>query len=140
MSTKTNSALKTEISYNWNNKKILLVEDDKVNISLIKEILSETGLTMDIAEDGVEAIEKFDACNQYDLILLDIKLPLLDGFKVNQHIRKNNKDILVIAETAFALKDDIKHFKEAGFNDYIIKPFVAEELLTMLSKHLKTSH
>jgi len=102
----------------------LLVDDDSVNRLLGKTILQEFDCHIDVAIDGVEAIDKLKS-NTYDVILLDIHMPKVSGLEVADFIRKEQGDsqTCIIAVTAAVLKADIENYREHGINDYLIKPF-----------------
>ncbi len=106
------------------NKKVLLVDDDKVNLMLGKAILQNFKCSFDMAENGKEAITKLDA-KKYDVILLDIHMPDISGLEVAKYLRniKKDKESKIIAVTAVALKDNISKYHKAGINDYLIKPY-----------------
>jgi PAS domain S-box-containing protein len=108
--------------------KILIVEDIELNQLLMKTILDDFGFTCDIAGNGKIAIEKLKT-NAYDIVLMDLQMPELDGFKATEHIRKNiGSDVPIIALTADVTTVDLAKCKAAGMNDYIAKP-VNESLL-----------
>lgn len=119
-----------------NNIRILLVEDDKNLGYVIKDFLAESGYTVDLAENGMLAVRMY-AKGKYQLCLLDIMLPLKDGFSVAEEIRKGDFQVPIIFLTAKALKEDkIKGFK-TGADDYITKPFSTEELLLRIEAILR---
>ncbi len=124
-----------EISLGY--KKILLVEDNVANRFLIKELLSDYNVKVDEASDGVEALKLLEK-QKYDLILMDIQMPRMDGFETLYHIRqnKNLKDIPVIALTAKLFKKDINNVKEAGFNDIMLKPINIEKFYKKIQEFL----
>ena len=109
--------------------KFLIVEDEFINQTLIKKLLAGNGWDYDLAEDGLQAIELFEQ-NQYDAILMDIKMPNMNGFEAMQKIRemKNGKKIPIIAITAYAMNDDIEQCFKNGADEYISKPFNVDEL------------
>ncbi len=112
---------------NENMVNILFVEDDPNLSMILKDYLEMIGYTVDHAQDGVEGIKLF-ANNNYDLVILDIMMPLKDGFTVATEIREVNQLVPIIFLTAKNLKEDrIKGF-EIGCDDYISKPFSTEEL------------
>ncbi len=115
-------------------RKILIVEDDLFSREMIVYQLNTTGAALVTAEDGSEAIEKLGNHN-FDLVLLDIRMPKIDGFGVLKHIRETCPGLLVIAQSAYAMADDISRFKEAGFNDYLTKPISQENLHEKLNKY-----
>lgn len=120
--------------------KILLVEDNKINQELILELLEDSKIVIDIANNGAEAIKKFDT-NIYELILMDIHMPIMDGYEATKIIRERDKEIPIIALTANVLQEDIKKTEEAGMNLHLNKPIDIEALYTTLLKFIskKTS-
>jgi two-component system copper resistance phosphate regulon response regulator CusR len=119
--------------------KILLVEDEKKIAEILQKGLSEQHYDVDIAYDGLIGKKLFDA-NAYDLAILDINLPLMNGYELARHIRSHNEQILVIMLTAMnATEDKIEGF-EAGADDYIVKPFDFQELLVRIRALLKRLH
>lgn len=120
----------------YEGKLILVVEDDMASCELFKNFLASKGINTIIAEDGNEAIEIVENNPNIDLILMDIKLPELDGCSAMIEIKKIRKDIPVIAETAYAFKGDKRKFLNIGFDDYISKPIKPAMLFEMLQKYL----
>ena len=115
---------------------ILLVEDDKNLGFIIKDFLIESGFEVDHAENGVIATTKFDK-GIFDICLIDIMLPLKDGFSVAKDIKEKNPMIPIIFLTAKAMKEDkIAGFK-LGADDYITKPFSTDELLLRVEAVLR---
>jgi len=116
-------------------KKILVVDDNEINILIAKRILSKWGLEVDAAINGYEAIEKIMTEN-YDLIFMDIKMPGIDGFETTGIIRDISgsyyKEVPIIALTASTLKNDHHKFKECGMNGHVLKPFNPEEIKKLL--------
>ncbi len=121
---------------NYDDKLILVVEDDVASSELFKNFLASKGIKTIIAENGNDAVEIVKNNDNIDLILMDIKLPELDGCSAMQQIKKIRKDIPVIAETAYAFKGDRIKFLNLGFNDYISKPIKPSELFEMIQKYL----
>ena len=115
--------------------KILIVEDNAINRNIIKKGLSKYSIRIDIAEDGVVAKQLFDN-NKYDIILLDIQLPDISGYDVCKYIRLYDKDVKIIAVTAYANKDSKEKALNVGMNEYITKPFKMKELLEKIEKVL----
>ncbi len=110
------------------NLHILLVEDSETNILVSQQILKYLGCTADIAKTGKQAIEMFEE-NLYDVILMDINLPDIDGVQTSSQIRKNHKNVPpIIALTSNALPGDAERFIAKGLDDYIMKPFTTEIL------------
>lgn len=109
---------------------ILLVEDNLMNQKFMSHILRRLGATFDIAIDGKDAIEKVMK-NNYDLILMDIQMPVMDGLEATRYIRNelNLKEIPIIALTAHAMKGDKEKCLAAGCRGYITKPIVQQKLV-----------
>jgi DNA-binding response OmpR family regulator len=119
-----------------NKASILLVEDDKNLGFVVKDFLSESGFKIELAINGLDAINCFISSN-FDLCLIDIMLPLKDGFSVAEEIRQKNHNVPIIFLTARSLKEDkIRGFK-IGADDYITKPFSTEELLLRIEAVLR---
>lgn len=122
-----------------NNIKLLLVEDDDALRFIVKDNLEQNDFLVDIAEDGKAAIDMFEK-NEYHLIILDVMLPKIDGFKVAEHIRKVNQNIPIIFLTARSMTEDKITGLTIGGDDYIPKPFSMEELLLKIKIFLRRSH
>ncbi len=132
--------VKVEVNYNSiGKKKILVAEDVELNQFLAKHILEGWGFSVDIAINGKEAV----ACAEqkhYDLILMDIQMPEMDGITATEKIRKLKGEVSsipIVALTANALKGDDNRYLKAGMNDYITKPYTEERLFKVISKFLK---
>lgn len=121
--------------YKFTNKTILLVEDEIYNVEYIKEILKETGVKIILAETGYEAIQ-IASLQPVDLVLMDIRLPDIDGYQAAKQIKLNNPALDIISQTAYASADDKQKALDAGFVDYISKPIKVDFLLSMLNKYL----
>ena len=119
--------------------KILLVEDEKKIAETLRKGLSEQHYEVDVAYDGAAGKKLFDA-NAYDLAILDINLPLMNGYDLARHIRQYNENILVIMLTAMNTTEDKIEGFEAGADDYIVKPFDFQELLVRIRALLKRLH
>ena len=118
-------------------KKILIVEDNPMNMELILDLLEFYGYGITKAEDGIKAIESL-AEDKFDLILLDMQLPKMDGLEVLERIKKNpaTADIPVIAVTAHAMKSSEEHFIEMGCVDYISKPIDIHKFRALIDMYL----
>ena len=114
---------------------ILLAEDDFINQEIILGLLEETNIKIDIAENGEEAI-KLHKQNSYALILMDIQMPILDGYEATKEIRKIDKNIPIYAITASAMKEDIQKTLESGMNGYLHKPIDVSKLFKVLLKYV----
>jgi DNA-binding response OmpR family regulator len=119
--------------------KLLLVEDDDALRFIVKDNLEQNNYQVDVAENGQEAIDLFEK-KQYHLIILDVMLPKIDGFKVAEHIRKTDENIPIIFLTARSMTEDKITGLTIGGDDYIPKPFSMEELLLKIKIFLKRSN
>lgn len=124
------------------NHKVLVVEDMKMNMILIKKVLSKFGVQLDTAENGVDALRKRKE-HDYDLIFMDCQMPEMDGFEATMKIREFEKDsqkeaVSIIALTADAMVGDREKCLAAGMNDYVNKPFKESDIDKMLGRWLKT--
>jgi CheY-like chemotaxis protein/HPt (histidine-containing phosphotransfer) domain-containing protein len=120
-------------------RSILLAEDLELNQRLVKHIVESWGFTVDIADNGAIALEKLQK-NEYDLILMDIQMPVMDGVETTRKIRswKNSKaDILIIAVTANSLQEDVIKYRAAGIDDVVPKPVNELNLLNVIDKNLQ---
>jgi len=120
-----------------NNNCILIAEDEDSNFLYISEILEDSNLEIFRAINGQEAIEIYKENKKISLILMDIKMPVLDGYNATHKIREFDSDIPIIAQTAFAMSDERLKALEAGCTDYIAKPFRKNEVLSMIRKYQK---
>jgi signal transduction histidine kinase/CheY-like chemotaxis protein len=135
---KHNDAEVTTPTVGFSGNSILLVEDIEVNREIIAAFLEETKVNIDFAVNGWEAVVKFaEAPDKYDVILMDIQMPEMDGFEATRRIRsmdhKRARTIPIVAMTANALSEDVQRCKEAGMNDHIPKPVDPDNLLFKLN-------
>jgi CheY-like chemotaxis protein len=116
-------------------KKILVVEDDEINFAFLQEILSASGMEYIRAVDGIQAI---DSAIEYkpDLIIMDIRLPLMNGLDATRKIREKGIKVPIIAQTAYAMSEDKKMCLAAGCDDYISKPVHKDLLLKKIDFHI----
>ena len=116
--------------------KVLVVDDNAMNQEVIVEFLELEDYDIDQASDGQEALDMVQA-NDYDLILMDIMMPVMDGVMATSKIRELDdpakNSVRIIAVTAKVARDNAHIWKEAGFNGYIIKPFDEEELWSVIN-------
>ncbi len=122
--------------------RILLAEDVEINSEIVVALLEPTLLAIDIAENGVEAVQKFmRKPDDYDLILMDVQMPEMDGIEATRQIRSLDitraKEIPIVAMTANVFKEDVERCLEAGMNDHLGKPLDADAMLQMIGKYLK---
>lgn len=113
------------------NKKILLVEDNELNFEIAKTVLEEAGFRVDGASNGKEAIDKASD-NEYDVILMDIQMPVMDGYEATKELRKLGNRAPIIAMTANAFSEDRKKAKEVGMDGYISKPIDVKPLVSTI--------
>lgn len=116
--------------------KILLVEDNKLNQQVACGFLSDTHVEIDIAENGLEALDLLSIPNDYSLVFMDIQMPVMNGLVATQKIRELGVDIPIIAMTAHAMAGDVEKSLKAGMNAHINKPIDISELYDTLSQHL----
>ncbi len=119
---------------NWEGKTILIAEDEESNYRFLEMLLKNKGLTLLKAENGYEAIEIFNAHKNIDLILMDIKMPGMNGLEATMKIKKIDPKVPIIIQTAYAMQNDEKISHDAGCDDYISKPINKEKLLKLLNK------
>jgi CheY-like chemotaxis protein len=117
-------------------RKILIVEDDLSSRLYLNKILEKAGVIILNAGDGQEAVNIAFKNPDLDIILLDIQLPVLDGYSALIKIREFRKDVIIIAQTAYGLLGDKEKILNSGFNDYVIKPILAQNLLDKLVTNL----
>jgi CheY-like chemotaxis protein len=115
---------------------ILVAEDDATSFQYLEVVLKKKNITPFRAVNGKEAILIFKQNPDISLILMDIKMPGMDGFEATKEIRKLNKKVPIIAQTAYALSGDEEKARKAGCNDYITKPIRSAELFVLLDKYL----
>jgi CheY-like chemotaxis protein len=118
-------------------KKILIVEDDLSSRLYLNKILEKVSVVILNAGDGQEAVNIVLANPDIDIILMDIQLPVMDGYTALIKIREARKDIIVIAQTAYGLLGDKEKILSSGFSDYIIKPILSQNLIDKLLLNLK---
>ncbi len=123
--------------YRWDEYKVLIVEDDDVSFRYMSKVLEKTGIDIVRAVTGIEAIDLCKANSDFNLVLMDIQLPGINGYEATKRIREFNPDIPVIAQTAHALAEDRKKSIETGCNDFITKPIKRNVLLRKMEKYLK---
>lgn len=117
---------------------ILIADDESLNYLYYCEIIDQDKYNIIYVNNGNEAIKTLkESENDISLILMDMKMPELDGFSATKEIRKFNNTIPIIAQTAYAYKEDIKKAIESGCNDYISKPIREELLISKIKKYIK---
>ena len=121
-----------------NNLTILVAEDDDVNFLYIKEIFKGAGAEILHAINGREAVEMCEKNDRIGIVLIDIKMPVMNGYEAIKKIREFRPSLPIIAQTAFALSNEMLKAFNAGSNDYISKPFTREQLLSIVSKNMSS--
>ena len=124
------------MDYNWKEKVILVAEDVTTNFLLIKTALNKTGVKLIWAQNGRDAVEECKNAEQLDLILMDVRMPVMDGFEATKVIRKFLPDTPIIAQTSYAMDGDREKSLAAGCTDYISKPFNIKEFVALLSSYI----
>ena len=122
--------------YDWTGKKVLLIDDDRSNFFLLRRLLKETGCQIEFAQNASEASIKLSN-NTYSTILMDIRLPDINGFDLTRKLRKENNNIPIIFQTANAMEQDRQKAFEVGADDFLSKPLDFEDLFHALDKFLK---
>jgi CheY-like chemotaxis protein len=126
--------MKNEI---FRNLKILIVEDDYPSRLYLNKILEKTGAEIFNAGDGEMAVNAIKKQPDIDVVLMDIQLPVMDGYKSAEKIREMRGDIIILAQTAYGLIGDTDKILNAGFNDYVIKPILSQKLIDKIIACLK---
>lgn len=123
--------------YNWSTKTFLIGEDELINYRLLEVMLSKTQVKLLHGKNGPQTLSLFIQNPDVDLILMDIKMPEMDGGEVTKHIRQLNTKVPIIAQTAYALDEEKDKSLEAGCNAYITKPINKKELLCLIDSFLQ---
>ena len=123
-------------SQEWKGKKILIAEDEEINFLYLFELLRPTGIEIIRAENGEEAIDFYNTNKDIRLILMDVKMPVIDGYEATKHIRQTDKEIPIIALTAYALEEDKQRAVEAGCTLHLSKPILPEILFDALKRYI----
>jgi CheY-like chemotaxis protein len=131
--------LETKIP-DWSGKEILVVEDIEINREIMLSLLEETGATIKCSENGLEAVRRFERGERFDLVLMDVQMPVLDGLGATRRIRElglpGADTVPIIAMTANAFKEDVQLCVGAGMNEHIAKPIEVDALMEILSNYL----
>lgn len=124
------------LKYNWVDKTILIVEDVNHNYKFLYHGLKATNAKVLWAKNGKEAYEACKTDTKIDLILMDINMPIMNGYKAIRLIKNLNKNIPIITQTAYAFSGEREKSFAAGSDDYILKPIRINELLELMVKYL----
>lgn len=140
----TNETKPSAMTHDFSRNRLLLAEDIEINREIVFELLSEYGVMIEVAEDGLVAVDKVSQADPgyYDLILMDVQMPNMDGYKAAEMIRNLNDpvkaNIPIIAMTANAFEEDRQNAYAAGMNDHLAKPIDLQKLIAVLEKYLAT--
>lgn len=125
------------VTIDWSSKNILIVEDEYPTYVLLETFLKPTKAKIKWAKNGQEAMDAYLHDNNLDVVLMDIKMPVLNGIETYKKLRELNSELPIIAQTAYAMSDEKKRLEEMGFNGYITKPIDKKELMRTLNSVLE---
>ena len=114
---------------------ILLAEDDDISALLIEIMLKNSNCTITRAKNGIEAVEHCQNNPNLDLVLMDVKMPLMDGYEATRQIREFNKQLIIVAQTAYSLSDDKENSFKVGCNEHLSKPIIRDELISIFTNY-----
>jgi signal transduction histidine kinase/ActR/RegA family two-component response regulator len=127
------------VVFDWSKRNILLAEDEPANIIYLEEVLKPTGARIFKALNGKQAVEIYKENPEIDIIIMDIKMPEMDGYEASEKIKSINKNVPIVSQTAYALPDEREKAAKAGIDDYLTKPIKPSVLLTVINKHLNNT-
>lgn len=122
---------------NWENKIILIAEDMEMNFVLLKKTLEQSKANILRAKNGKEMVDIIKSNQHVDIVLLDMGMPVMDGYEATKLLRSEGFDVPIIAQTAFALDNERERVLEAGCNDYVEKPIKKDVLFEKINKFIK---
>lgn len=124
-------------NYQWGNKVVLITEDEEVNFFYLKTIFKKTEARIIRAKNGKEAVDIIsENGGDIDLVLMDLNMPVMDGYEAMRIIKSQHPEIPIIAQTAYTLTEDRNKCMQAGFNDYISKPINRVALFRLVNANL----
>lgn len=124
-------------NYRWENRVVLITEDEEVNFYYLKTIFKKTEAKILRAKNGKEAVDLItDHGGGIDLVLMDLNMPVMDGYEAMKIIKSQHPEIPIIAQTAYTLSEDRNKCLKAGFNDYISKPINRVALFRLVKENL----
>ncbi|HAF29097.1 MAG TPA: hypothetical protein DCG75_08625 [Bacteroidales bacterium] len=129
--------VKSKMDYDWAGKTILIAEDDEANVLLLRKALEKTNAEIIHAENGKDAVKFFRTNPDIDLILMDIRMPIMDGIEATSQIKQIDKNIPIIVQTAFTMSSEKEKSFKAGCDDYISKPINIKELYATVCKYIE---
>jgi signal transduction histidine kinase len=115
--------------------KILLVDDNATNLIFATTLLKRKSIPFDLASDGKQAVEMYFS-DRYDLIFMDLRMPVMDGFEATKLIREQDKEVPIVALTASAFEDERERALANGFSDYLVKPFLPPDFYKIINTHI----
>jgi len=133
--TQNNTVIENELIYQ-RKPVILLAEDDDDSYFYVKEILNSSSIELIRAKNGAEAVEICRNNSAINLVLMDLKMPVMNGFEATRQIKAINKNLIVVAVTAYSMKEEEARAREAGCDDFISKPFIQNKIETVINKYL----
>jgi len=129
--------LSKQPEYHWSNRVVLITEDEEVNFFYLKTLLKKTEARVLRAKNGKEAVDIIaEYKGDIDLVLMDINMPVMDGYEAMRIIKARHPDLPIIAQTAYTLNNDRRKCLKAGFNDYIAKPIIKVALFRLVTDNL----
>jgi PAS domain S-box-containing protein len=135
---KTKTEAKPSLSnYYWPNKKILIVEDEETNFQFLQVAFRRKGVQLKRAKNGKEAVDLFKRGEEVDLVLMDLKMPVMGGKEATKQIREINSKIPIIAQTAYVFENELGDLWEQGFSNYIAKPIKRLKMFKMIDDYFK---
>jgi CheY-like chemotaxis protein len=127
--------------YKWDDFVFLITEDEDVNFIYLKALLKKTSARIIRARNGQEAVEIINrGTDRIDLILMDINMPVMDGYEATRRIKSYNPKIPIVAQTAYAWTYDRKEWQKAGFIEYLTKPIRSQTLLSLIHNLLNGNY
>ncbi len=129
--------IKSKTGYDWADKTILIAEDDEANMLLLKKALEKTNADIIHATNGKDAVKFFRQNPDIDVILMDIRMPIMDGIEATTQIKQIDRDIPIIVQTAFTMSSEKEKSFKAGCDDYISKPINIKELYATVCKYIE---
>lgn len=134
----TNNEIDIE-NINWSERKVLIVEDEVMNYLYLEEVLRETQAEVIWCKNGQEAVEKVIVEKiLFDVVLMDVKMPLMNGYEATKIIKKYKPEIPIIIQTAYAMQNEKQKGYDAGCDEYLEKPIKQERLLITISHFIKS--
>ena len=129
-----------EYVINCEGKKVLVVDDNQINLDIVCDYLEDMGISWEVANNGKEAYEKVIGDNSFSLVLMDIRMPIMDGYEATRRIRnyglKYTDDIPIVAMTANAFEEDVMMSKQVGMNDHMSKPIDVKRFYDVIYNYL----